>query len=263
MDKTTLETTSYSSYQGNIVLSKGIDVAVGVDDSLTPSPKKHTAVVFMFLFITNIKTMLLSRKSLFAVVALLLLMAAVDYVATKTPYSTKISSSVNYLIGTDWHISDYPAPGSCEIDGCGLSNFVPTEDCKWGDASYPKDKGDQQGQKPGCTFCYSSEKDSEDSYKAWFYTNPMTVFQSEAEFRHLFNLWLYYNQLHETVLSGVCKFKLPIGAECTSWSVGLEQGLGLDGIPRIANRGSNEHCMTNICVSDDPNSPYSKWHCKA
>merc|ERR1711865_1241915 len=95
MDKTTLKTTSYSSYQGNIVLSKGIDdVAVGVDDSLTPSPKKHTVVVFMSLFITNIKTMLLSRKSLFAVVALFLLMAAVD-VATKTPYSTKISSSVN------------------------------------------------------------------------------------------------------------------------------------------------------------------------
>merc|ERR1719491_2555916 len=99
MDKTTLETTSYSSYQGNIVVSKGIEVAVGVDDSLTPSPKEHTAVVFMSLFITNIKTMLLSRKSLFAVVALFLLMAAVD-VATTTTYSTKISSSSfnNYLI---------------------------------------------------------------------------------------------------------------------------------------------------------------------
>ena len=237
MDKTTLETTSYSSYQGNIVLSKGIDVAVGVDDSLTPSPKKHTAVVFMFLFITNIKTMLLSRKSLFAVVAFFLLMAAVD-VATKTPYSTKISSSVNYLIGTDYNIGgtnynpdfyynhDPPALGSCEIDGCGKSNFIPTEDCKWGDASYSKDKGDQQGQKPGCTFCYSSEKDSEDSYEAWYYTNP------------------------QTVLSGVCKFKLPIGAECTSWSLRDYRG------------GSDEHCMTNNCVSDHPhNIGHSNWHC--
>jgi len=239
-------------------------VAVGVDDSLTPSPKKHTAVVFMFLFLTNIKTMLLSRKSLFAVVALFLLMAAVD-VATKTPYSTKISSSVNYLIGTDNNIrgTNYnPDPrgtrGSCEIDGCGKSVGLPTEDCKWGDASYSKDKGDQQGQKPGCTFCYSSEKDSEDSYTAWYFSGVR---------RSSFWNDRYYTD-QPTVLSGVCKFKLPIGAECTSWSFGGVQGadsfVGIDDVgPIIENNGSDEHCMTNNCVSDDPNYRYSKWNCKA
>ena len=236
MEKTTLETISYSSYQGTIVLSKGIDVAVEVDDSLTPSPKEHTAVVFMSLFSTNIKTMLLSRKSLFAVVALFLLMAAID-IATKTTYSTKISSSFNYLTGTDkWGVRDALAPGSCEVDGCGKADFLPTEDCQWGDATYSKDKGDQQGQKPGCTFCYSSERDSEDLFRAYH------------TFRYRFG----------AISSGVCKFKLPIGAECTTWRMNTPGYIG--------NIGSDEYCMTNNCVSDDPEAPtsrYSKWHCKA
>jgi len=241
-NKTTPETTSYSSYHGNI-LSDDLEVAVGVDDSLTTSPKEQKRV-FMCLFITNIKTMLLSRKSLFAVVALFLLMATFD-VAIKTTYSAKISSSVNFLIGSDYMSSDYPAPGSCEVDGCGKADFLPTEDCEWGDATYPKDKGDQQGQKPGCTFCYSSEKDSEDSFRPTITT------------RHRVGFHTYPTRVGD-VLSGVCKFKLPIGAECTTWRFGYFRRYG--NTPRIGKEGSDERCMTNNCA---PNSQYSKYYCKA
>jgi len=188
----------------------------------------------------------ITRRTTFVIllfVTSVFLVAAVD-VATKTPNSTKISSSVNYLIGGSY---------TCEKNGCGLSNFIPTEDCEWGDATFYKDKGDQQGQKPGCTFCYSSEEDSEDSFKA-FWISSEEKRTSKA----------YRNQ--QTALSGVCKFKLPIGAECNSWYLRY-----YGGEPRFDNRGSNEHCMTNKCVSDDPNYPHSydpnyphsNWHCKA
>merc|ERR1712238_127468 len=98
--------------------------------------------------------------------------------------SSSSSSNVNYLVGSDYMWGDDKAPGSCEEDGCGKSDFLPTEDCGWGDATWPKDEGDQQGQKPGCTFCYESRDGSYASRK----------------------------KLHKL---GVCKFKLPIGADCT------------------------------------------------
>lgn len=149
--------------------------------------------------------------------------------------SSSSSSNVNYLVGIPTYSNvpfwgdHYVAPGTCEEDGCGKDGFLPTEDCKWGDATWPKKKGDQKGQKPGCTFCYESRDESIGFWKK-FVLHP------------------------NDIKYGVCRFKLPIGADCTRFGYGH-------------TTGRNNFCMTNNCVQgeiiDDGHYKGFRYHCRA